>query len=199
MPSRSGTVFLLTAALAASACDRQSPASEQAKVAAPDEVTNDEVAPGTGASAAAASGVDRSHRGEAAPAIAFLDAAGKKVRLADFRGKPVLLNLWATWCAPCVKEMPSLDAAAEAAGGAIHVLAVSQDMQREKVAPFFAERKLTHLSPYADPELGLSLAYKANLPTTIMLDASGRELWRVSGAMDWTGEKATALIAEAAG
>ena len=198
MPSRSGTVFLLTAVLAASACDRQSPASEQAKVAAPDEVTNDEVTPGTGAPAAA-SGVDRSHRGEAAPAIAFLDAAGKKVRLADFRGKPVLLNLWATWCAPCVKEMPSLNALAEAAGDAIHVLAVSQDMQREKVAPFFAERKLTHLSPYADPELGLSLAYKANLPTTIMLDASGRELWRVSGAMDWTGEKATALIAEAAG
>lgn len=160
-------------------------------------MTADEVAPGNAAPAAAAGTVDRSHKGEAAPTAAFLDAAGKPVNLTDFRGKPVLLNLWATWCAPCIKEMPSLDAAAAAAGDKVHVLAVSQDMQREKVAPFFAERKLTNLAPYVDPELGLSLAYKANLPMTVMLDAEGRELWRVSGAMDWAGAEATALIGEA--
>lgn len=163
-------------------------------------MTSDEVAPGAGqpaAPAAAAGTVDRSHKGEAAPAVSFYDPAGKTVSLADFRGQPVLVNLWATWCAPCIKEMPSLDTAAAAMRGKIRVLAVSQDMQRGKVAPFFAERKLANLAPYVDPDLGLSVAYKVNLPTTIMLDAEGRELWRVSGAMDWAGAEARALMAEA--
>lgn len=194
MPSRSGTVFLLVATLATAACDRQTPAPEQANVVTADEVAPDEVAPRTGSTAPKPGAVDRSHKGEAAPALAFFDPAGKKVTLADFRGKPVLLNLWATWCAPCIKEMPSLDAAA--AEGRVQVLAVSQDMQREKVAPFFAERKLTNLTAYTDPEMGLSLHYRVNLPTTIMFDAQGVELWRVSGALDWTGATAKALLAE---
>nr|WP_088366632.1 TlpA disulfide reductase family protein [Sphingomonas dokdonensis] len=197
MPSRSGTVFLLAAALTAAACDRQTPAPEQANVAAPDEVTSDEVTPGAGNAATPAGKVDRSHKGEAAPDVSFYDPAGKKITLAAFRGQPTLVNLWATWCAPCIKEMPSLDAAAEAMKGKVRVVAISQDMQREKVAPFFAERKLANLAPYVDPDLGLSLSYKVNLPTTIMLDAEGRELWRVSGAMEWNGAEAKALMAEA--
>ncbi|WP_085808312.1 TlpA disulfide reductase family protein [Sphingomonas sp. TZW2008] len=202
MPSRSGTVFLLAATLATAACDKQSPAPEQANVAAtapatPDEVAPDEVVSSSKAAAPASGAVDRTHKGEAAPALAFVDPAGKKVTLADFRGRPVLLNLWATWCAPCIKEMPSLDAAAAGAEDRVRVLAVSQDMQREKVAPFFAQRKLTHLAPYTDADMGLSLHYRVNLPTTIMFDAAGRELWRVSGALDWNGAAAKALIAEA--
>lgn len=197
MPSRSGTVFLLGVALATAACDRQTPAPEQANVATSGTVTSDEVAPGAAKPAAAAGTVDRSHKGEAAPTASFYDATGKKISLADFRGQPVLVNLWATWCAPCIKEMPSLDAAAASMRGKVRVIAVSQDMEREKVAPFFAERKLANLAPYVDPELGLSLAYKVNLPTTIMLDAEGREVWRVSGALDWTGAKAKALMEEA--
>lgn len=129
--------------------------------------------------------------------MAFFDPAGKKITLAAFRGQPTLVNLWATWCAPCIKEMPSLDAAADAMKGKVRVVAISQDMQREKVAPFFAERKLANLAPYVDPDLGLSLSYRVNLPTTIMLDAEGRELWRVSGAMEWNGAEAKALMAEA--
>jgi len=74
---------------------------------------------------------------------------------------------------------------------------VSQDMERDKVAPFFAERQLKNLAPYVDPDLGLSLTYKVNLPTTIMIGADGRELWRVSGAMDWAGAEARALMEEA--
>lgn len=183
------------AALATAACDRQTPAPEQANVASPNEVTSDEVAPRAGgaAAASAAGEVDRSHKGEAAPTLAFVDPAGKKVTLADFKGKPLLLNLWATWCAPCVKEMPSLDAAA---AGGMQVLPVSQDIQTEKVAPFFAEKKLTHLKAYTDPDMGLSLHYKVNLPTSVMFDADGRELWRVSGAMEWDGTAAKALLAE---
>ena len=183
------------AALAAAGCDRQTAPPEQANVATPGEVTSDEVAPRAGAAAPTAGAVDRAHKGEAAPTLGFLDPAGKKLTLADFRGKPVLLNLWATWCAPCIKEMPSLDAAA--ASDAVQVLAVSQDMQREKVAPFFADRKLARLKPYVDPEMGLSLHYRVNLPTTILFDAQGKEVWRVSGAMDWAGAEAKALIAEA--
>lgn len=192
---RSRTILLLAAALATAACDRQSPAPEQANVATPDEVTSDEVTPTADETAAAttAGKVDRSHKGEAAPTLAFVDPAGKKVTLADFRGKPLLLNVWATWCAPCVKELPSLDAAA---GGGVPVLAVSQDMRPELVAPFFAAKNLAHLKPYVDAEMGLSLHYKVNLPTSVMYDAQGRELWRVSGAMDWTGAEAKALLAE---
>lgn len=196
MPSRSGTVFLLGAALAAAACDRQTPAPEQANVADAAVLTSDEVAPGGAKPAASVGGVDRSHKGETAPQLAFLDPGGKKVTLADFRGEPVLLNLWATWCAPCIKEMPSLNTAAGTMRGKVRVVTVSQDMQREKVGPFFAERKLDNLTPYVDPDLGLSMAYKANLPITIMLDAEGREVWRVSGAMDWAGSEAQALMNE---
>jgi thiol-disulfide isomerase/thioredoxin len=185
------------ATFAAAACDRQTSVPEQANLATGAAVTSDEVSPGETAPVRPAGAVDRSHKGEASPSVSFLDPAGKTVSLADFRGRPVLLNLWATWCAPCVKEMPSLDAAAASAGSTLRVLAVSQDMQRDKVQPFFTDRKLTHLTAYADPELGLSLAYKANLPMTVLLDAGGRELWRVSGAMDWTGTEARALIAEA--
>lgn len=186
------------ATLLAAGCDKQTNAPEQANVAAPaagtaDAVAPDEVAPRASGDKPAPGSLDRTHKGEAAPTLAFLDPAGKKVTLGDFRGKPLLLNLWATWCAPCITEMPSLDAVA---GGAVQVLAVSQDMQPEKVATFFADRKLTKLAPYVDSEMGLSLHYRVNLPTTILFDAQGRELWRVSGALDWAGAEAKALLAE---
>lgn len=142
--------------------------------------------------------LDRSHAGSPAPNILFEDPAGEPASIADFRGKPVLLNLWATWCAPCVVEMPSLDALA-AQDPRIQVLALSQDMNgQEKVDAFFSERKFTRLEPYIDAELAMMSALKVDtLPTTIFYDADGQEIWRVTGREDWTGPRAAALIAEA--
>ena len=71
------------------------------------------------------------------------------------------------------------------------------DMEPAKVAPFVAARHLTRLKPYTDPEMGLSLGYRINLPTTILFDAKGHEVWRTSGEMDWTSDAARKLIDEA--
>lgn len=195
---------LLGTSLLAAGCSKESPAPEQATVAtaggnaaAPDAVTSGEVtAPAT--PAAPAQKLDRSHKGEAAPTVSFTDPTGKPATLAAFRGKPVLLNLWATWCAPCVAEMPTLDAAATRLAGRVQVVAVSQDLDgAAKVGPFFQAHGFKALKPYLDPKLGLSLAYHANLPTTILLDSQGREMWRLTGGNAWDTPAAAALIAEA--
>ncbi|MFC4846950.1 TlpA family protein disulfide reductase [Hephaestia sp. GCM10023244] len=197
--------FLLVATLMVGGCDRAKPGAEQASgaladanQASPDEVTPspDEVAPA--AAAAPAQKLDRSHKGAAAPTVAFTAPDGKTVTLADFKGTPVLLNLWATWCAPCVAELPTLDALAVHKGAALHVLTVSQDLEgKAKAVPFLKDKGIAHLPAYTDPKLEFSLAYQANLPTTILFDADGREVWRLSGGFDWMGAEAAALIAEA--
>ncbi|MDR6832729.1 MULTISPECIES: TlpA disulfide reductase family protein [unclassified Sphingopyxis] len=143
--------------------------------------------------------VDRSHKGEAAPTAAFTGPDDAAVTLATFKGKPLLLNLWATWCAPCVAEMPTLDALAAQSSETMAVIAVAQDLQgAEAVDPWFQKAGLKALQPYLDPENGLLDAYNSALPTSIFYDAEGRELWRVVGAIDWQGTEATALLAEAA-
>jgi len=195
MASRSAIVFLLGPALAAAGCDRQSPGGGQA-TAAHNDTSPDEVQPAS-KKHGAHNAVDRHQRGMAAVDSVFISPDGKRVRLADFRGKPVLLNLWATWCAPCVKELPTLDALAGKLGDRVTVLAVSQDMDPAKVAPFVAARRLTRLAPYTDPEMGLSLGYRVNLPTTILFDAKGHEVWRTSGEMDWMSAAAGKLVDEA--
>lgn len=176
-------------------CDRQSVGNGQAT---PTPETNASAAAGS-ESASPYPGLDRSHRGEAAPDIAFLDPGDKQVSLADFRGKPLILNLWATWCAPCVKEMPTLDVLASQLGDKAQVVVLAQEPTdgREKVGAFFKKAGFKYLQPYLDADAAFSLGLGLNLPTTIAYDSMGRELWRLSGTMDWAGPDARALIDEA--
>ncbi|WP_294248078.1 TlpA disulfide reductase family protein [uncultured Sphingomonas sp.] len=195
----SRTVIACLLGLMVAGCDKQSPAPEQAANTSSGEVSSGEVTSGeaTGSQAPKPAGaVDRSHKGEAAPALAFTTLDGKPATLADFRGKPVLVNLWATWCGPCVAEMPTLAAQAERSKGKIAVIAVAQD-DAAKVKPFLAGKKLDALPIYLDPKLGLSVHYKANLPTTILYGANGKEIWRVTGGFEWIGAQADQLLAEA--
>ncbi|MEO5597762.1 MAG: TlpA disulfide reductase family protein, partial [Novosphingobium sp.] len=93
-----------------------------------DRQSSDKAQPGAATSASAraeTTGLDRSHKGSAMPDMTFSDPAGRKLSLASLKGKPLLINLWATWCAPCVAELPMLDQIA--ASGKIKVIAVSQD------------------------------------------------------------------------
>lgn len=181
---------LLLAELGVTGCDKQTAAPAQADAISPDEVAPDR------APAGKAGQVDRSHAGELAPSTAFETPSGDTVTLARFTGKPLLVNLWATWCAPCVAELPTLNALAAETDGRLTVLAVSQDIEPGKVSPFLEQKRLTYLKGYRDPGLGLSLAYGANLPTTIFYDVRGRELWRVAGDLDWMGATASKLLAE---
>ena len=178
-------ILLLLIALLAGGCDRQKPPGQQGEAAG-----------------AEVKGVDRSRKGSLAPDVAFTDPDGGEISLADFRGVPVLVNLWATWCAPCVKELPTLDrlAASHRGDGALGVVALSQDMAPQgSVKAFLARLKVADLGAYHDPEMGLSGALGAQvLPTSVLYDAEGREVWRYVGDLDWTGAEAAKLLAEAA-
>ncbi|MEO9131938.1 MAG: TlpA disulfide reductase family protein [Sphingomonas sp.] len=205
MSLRSTIVPLLMLGLLAG-CDKQVSTSEQANAntlpiensgmpaeaaAKPgDKVSGDKVALDTIGT------LDRSHKGEVAPAVSFQDPTGKSTSIAAFKGKPVLLNLWATWCVPCVAEMPTLDAAAKD----MIVVPVSQDLGDEakaKVTAFLAKGPYTRLQAYLDPKVTLSVAYNASLPTSVLYDSAGHEVWRMTGGMDWTSSTARALLAEA--
>jgi len=136
-----------------------------------------------------------------APALAFVDGAGKALSLADFKGRVVLLNLWATWCPPCVREMPALDRLqAELGGPDFEVVALSIDRAPALVARFFDDHAITALKRYIDPKRRAHVAMGATgLPFTALIDRRGRILGRVPGPAEWDGPAARALIASALG
>jgi thiol-disulfide isomerase/thioredoxin len=182
-------LVLFVGILAIAACSKQQP-QQPANQAEP------------AAQAGPVKGVDRSHRGQAAPNAAFDDPDGGKISLADFRGTPVLVNLWASWCAPCVKELPTLDklAAMHRDDGQLGVVAISQDSGPEaSVKAFLAKLKIKDLGAYHDPKMNLSasLGPETVLPTSILFDAQGREVWRYVGDLDWSSPAAAKLVSEA--
>ena len=156
-------------------------------------------APAAPAAAYPTGRLDRSHRGDAAPDLLFEDGQGRPVRLSAFRGRPLLVNLWATWCGPCVVEMPSLDALAARAGPQLEIVAISQDLAgRQRVSDFFAAHRFARLEPYLDPEMRLMPALGLDtLPTTILYDGDGREVWRMTGMADWQSARTARLLREA--
>ena len=140
----------------------------------------------------------RAFAGTQLPALTFADPQGQTLDLSQLDG-PVLVNLWATWCAPCVEEMPALDALAGAMEGQVRVLTISQDNRTELVAPFFAQRDFRYLEQWLDPENQLAevLSQDGVLPVTVLFDAQGREILRVAGGYEWDSEEAIALVSEA--
>ena len=183
--------LLCAAALFAGGCDRQT--AEPAQPAAQEG--------GESAQKTFNGNLSIENRGALMPDFALRDPAGKKLTSADLKGKPVLINLWATWCGPCVLEMPMLDQLAGADGGKLRVVTISQDLQgAAKVEPFFATRKFAHLEPWLDPDNTLGDHYATGiLPTTVLYDAQGREVWRMIGGHDWAGPRTAAMLADTVG
>ena len=132
-----------------------------------------------------------------APDIRFFDGAGKALSLADFKGKVVLLNFWATWCAPCRREMGDLDKLeGELGGKKFTVLALSSDRQGFKVVDkFYGQEKLNHLARYNDKTIKAQRAFRVlGLPTSFLIDAKGRIAGKLVGAAEWSAPEAVALM-----
>lgn len=142
--------------------------------------------------------MDLAFSGDPAPSDVFLAPSGEKISLADFKGKTVLVNIWATWCGPCEKEMPSLAALQTARGGNdFHVIALSIDEVSERK---FARGQLQKLSGgtldfYQSETLDITFSLGVSgFPTTIIYDETGKEVARYLGDTDWSGIEAIAFI-----
>ncbi len=175
-------------------CDKQSPQSPQAQQSAKAGSTAPAEPENTGT-------LDISQKGKAMPVIVFEAPNGDKVTLGDFRGRPILVNLWATWCGPCVAEMPTLDALAKREADRLQVMVVSQDSQgRAIVDQYWDKQNFALLQPYLDQKSDLGFAFATGMvPTTVLYDKNGKEVWRMIGGMNWDGPRANTLLAETLG
>jgi thiol-disulfide isomerase/thioredoxin len=132
------------------------------------------------------------------PEIAFVDASGAARTLKDFRGKTVLLNLWATWCAPCREEMPALDRLQKELGSdTFEVVALAVDRGGLDAAKKFLDSiNIANLKLYADATTRSGSALKViGMPTTILIDKEGREIGRLPGPAAWDSGEAKRLVA----
>jgi thiol-disulfide isomerase/thioredoxin len=135
------------------------------------------------------------------PNLAFQDAAGKPLTLDHWRGRTVLLNLWATWCVPCRKEMPALDTLEQRLGGpGFEVVAINIDTRDpDKPKAFLKEVGVEKLSYYADPDAKTFQDLKAvgrafGMPTTLLLDPMGCEIGTIAGPAEWASDDAVKLV-----
>lgn len=129
-------------------------------------------------------------------AASFRDRTGKIYRLDSFKGKPLIVNMWASWCGPCVAEMPTLDILAikmRAKGG--DVLTIIVEPLIGKAIAAFARGNIRYLVPYHDFQGEVSTALRVGgLPLTVFINEDGKEVFRFPGALNWSGEEAKALI-----
>jgi thiol-disulfide isomerase/thioredoxin len=135
------------------------------------------------------------------PELAFHDASGKPLTLDHWRGRTVLLNLWATWCVPCRKEMPALDALEQRLGGpGFEVVAINIDTRDpDKPKAFLKEVGVEKLAYYADPDAKTFQDLKAvgrvfGMPTTLLVDPKGCEIGTIAGPAEWTSDEAVKLV-----
>ncbi len=134
---------------------------------------------------------------EALPELTFFDGSGAERSLKDWEGRVVLLNLWATWCAPCRKEMPALDRLQQALGSdRFEVVALSVDRGGAEASKKFLDQiDVGSLKLYVDPSARATSQLKAvGLPSTLLIDANGREIGRLTGPAEWDSDDAKRLI-----
>ena len=131
-----------------------------------------------------------------APDVGFTTRAGEPVRLSSFRHHLVLVNLWATWCGPCVREMPSLDRLQAKLGSGLTILPISEDRGgAATVDPFLAKHGIKELAAYLDPSGDVAHAFGVQgLPTSFLIDGDGRILGSLEGAADWDSPSMIALL-----
>jgi thiol-disulfide isomerase/thioredoxin len=138
------------------------------------------------------------------PDLAFQDADGKEKKLSDWRGKTVLVNLWATWCVPCRKEMPALDGLqAKLAGPNFEVVAINIDTRDpEKPKKFLIDAGLTRLGYFTDEKARVfqdlkSIGRALGMPTSVLVDPKGCEIGTIAGPAEWNSDDAIKLITAA--
>ena len=135
------------------------------------------------------------------PELAFEDAGGQPKKLSDWRGRTVLVNLWATWCVPCRKEMPALDELQAKLGGAdFEVVAINIDTRDpEKPKNFLKDANLTRLGYFSDQKAKVFQDLKAvgralGMPTSVLVDAQGCEIATIAGPAEWASDDAIKLL-----
>ncbi len=132
------------------------------------------------------------------PDLAFYDGNGNARRLSDFQGKPVLVNFWATWCAPCIRELPQLQTLSQEYSKSLHIITIAQDRKGfETITPFIKHHQLEHLDHYWDKKnrefrkLGMR-----GLPMSFLIDAQGRLIATIQGEIDWLEPDVVAFLTQ---